>query len=554
MIDAAALGLKHMARFPDLFENSGGIIELYGSNGRLPLSRWPNSAYTHMVRVTDPGTKHGGTFVYDGDRPARWTAAVAGGLWLNGFWRVPWTTQKVRVESIDPAAHTITQAVAVPNGIGSKYAPPAGDGKEPWYALNLLEEIDMPGEWSLDFSTRRIYLWPPDDGVVSIADLADPVISMNGASDVRIEGLVFEGGLGSGVEIRGGEGGLIAGAVFRNLGQYGVKIQGGTQHGVQSSDFYNLGEGGVALNGGDRRTLTPARHYAVNNHFHDLSQVLKTYAPAVNVSGVGMLVAHNLIHDLPHAAILYSGNDHVFEYNEIHNIALDSGDVGAFYTGNDWTSRGNVLRYNYVHHASGANAFYIDDGDSGVSVLNNLIYRTAYGVFIGGGHDNTARGNFMVETAHAAIHLDARGIARHYDTTDKHKMDLLAGVDYRHAPWSDRYPELLHILEHPELPTGNTIEGNTLIGCAETLQIEKAVPRDLNTIRDNRALPAAPDFRALVTGIPLDRIGLEKDAWRVSLPTVKETGGDSDRRLQKSFDSDTDRKASDAASGHIPPD
>ena len=53
-------------------------------------------------------------------------------------------------------------------------------------------------------------------------------------------------------------------------------------------------------------------------------------------------VAHNLIHDLPHAAVVYTGNDHTIEFNEVHNVALDSGDAGAFYTWNDWTSRGHA--------------------------------------------------------------------------------------------------------------------------------------------------------------------------------------------------------------------
>ena len=145
------------------------------------------------------------------------------------------------------------------------------------------------------------------------------------------------------------------------------------------------------LAGGDRKTLTPARHFVVNNHFHDLGQTLKTYAPAVNIAfgsptpPVGMYVAHNLIHDLPHAAVLYAGNDHLIELNEVHNVALDSGDVGAFYTTNDWTSRGNVLRHNYVHHSSGANAFYMDDGDCGDTILENVIYKTNYGPSLAAG-------------------------------------------------------------------------------------------------------------------------------------------------------------------------
>ena len=39
----------------------------------------------------------------------------------------------------------------------------------------------------------------------------------------------------------------------------------------------------------------------------------------------------------------------LFEFNDIHHVALDSGDVGAIYTGRHFTYRGNRIRYNYIY-------------------------------------------------------------------------------------------------------------------------------------------------------------------------------------------------------------
>ncbi len=582
-LDTAALALTHTKPFPDNFADGGGSIELIFAGKRLPLSRWPNRGYVTMAKVLDKGNwsnsaaRHPGKFMYSGDRPARWVSSIAGGLWLDGFWRVPWTPEKVRIAAIDPASKTISMAVPVNGGIGSKYGGPQGDGKEPWYALNLVEEIDMPGEWALDFKTRKLYLWPPapvKDGDLLIADQDKPLLTLNNTSSVRIEGLTLEGGLGDGIQIRGGSGNTIIGCTFRNLGGTGVIVEGGTGHTVESSDLYNLGKGGVYVNGGDRKTLTPSGHRVVNNHLHHLGETQKTYAPAISLSfgrdqAVGVYVAHNLIHDLPHAAVLYSGNDHLIELNEVHNVALDSGDVGAFYTTNDWTSRGNVLRYNFVHHATAANAFYMDDGDCGDLITGNVIYQTSYGPFIGGGHDNLVRNNLIVANKRG-LHLDSRGITRHYDTTDKHKMALLGAVDYQHAPWSTKYPELLKILEHPEMPAGNVIEDNALVGVAEPFHFDKpgkdgVDPLRFSTIRNNVTLPladaqftdaAALDFRPKpgspllqkmpkLAEIPYGKIGLYVDQYRKVLPTAAETGRLTDRRQDVAFDSDTDRKASD---------
>lgn len=75
--------------------------------------------------------------------------------------------------------------------------------------------------------------------------------------------------------------------------------------------------------------------------------------PEDSAQDVGQRAVHNLIHDHPHCPILYSGNDHRIEWNEIHHVALETGDVGAVYSGRDWTFRGNAIRYNFIHHTGG---------------------------------------------------------------------------------------------------------------------------------------------------------------------------------------------------------
>ncbi len=578
-LDLSALGVRHTGPFADRFSDGGGIFQLYFDGKRLPIARWPDRGYVAMARVTDNGdwvdgpNRRGGTFAFSGDRPARWLKAVEEGLWLDGFWRVPWTTEKVRIKSIDLDKKLITHAVPVQGGIGSKYKR-TGDGKEPWYALNLLEELDRPGEWVVNFKTKTLYLWPPAalrDGSILISDLDTALFAFKGTTHVQLQGLTFEGGLGNGVEITGGEFNLVAGCTFNNLGQTGVVINGGHDNGVTSSNFHGLGHGGIYISGGERRTLTHARNFATNNHIHHIGEVRRTYAPAIQLAfargtSVGNIVAHNLMHDLPHAAVLYSGNDNLLEFNEVHNVALDSGDVGAFYTVNDWTSRGNMLRYNFVHHSTAANAFYMDDGDAGDTIFGNVIYSTAYGPFIGGGHDNTVKNNIVI-ASQRGLHVDARGVARHYDLTDRHKLGLLNSVDYKNEPWSTRYPQLVHLLESPNLalPVGNTLEQNVLVDCPEPLHLSDKEQLRFSKIENNLILKmeeagfvnaAALDFRVKPGAalyqrlpgfqpIPFEKIGLQLDAYRLRLPSAAETGRNSDRRLDAAFDSDVDRKASD---------
>ncbi|MCX7007693.1 MAG: right-handed parallel beta-helix repeat-containing protein [Kiritimatiellaeota bacterium] len=557
------LGLKHTDPFPAEFHDGGGVLHLFCGGQWMPLARWPNSGDVTMAQVLDRGdwskgaARHGGAFVYREDRPARWR--VESGVWLEGYWRVPWEPRALRVKSIDTTKRTITFAEPLGGGIGSKYAkaPALGDGKEPWCAINLLEEIDLPGEWCVDFPTQTLYFWPPCEqwpaAQIFVGDFELPLVTLKEAAHVGLLGLTFEGGLGNGVEISGGASNVIAGCTFRNLGGSGVLVRGGVAHTVRSSDFHGLGRGGIYLAGGDRKTLTPARHVAENNNLWALGIRQKTYAVAIhlgafgNGDAVGCRVAHNFMHDLPHAAVLYGGNDNVLEFNEVAHVALTSGDVGTFYTWHDWTSQGNVVRYNFVHDSPRANAFYMDDGDSGDVIEGNVVARCHYGPFIGGGHLNVVRNNLIIETDRG-LHFDNRGVSRGY-ATDKGLRDKLHTLPVTQPPWSTRYPALPKILALDlGLPHGNLIERNVTVACPKPLDFSgKKTDFADNTIRDNldlgtedarfvnaaqldyRLQPDSPVFKKLPAFQPIsfEKIGLQCDEFRATLPprTAAATSG-----------------------------
>ena len=574
-LDLGAAGIRHARRFPEHFSGGGGLCEVYWNGRRLPLSRWPNDTDATMAKVLDRGDEKskspGGVFVAREERVARWD--VKAGVWVEGYWRVPWAPSALRVASIDPATRTITLAAPIGGGIGSKYAkaPALGDGKEPWWAINLPEEIDVPGEWAVDFEARKLYVWPPsapDAARLTVADMDAPMVVVRGAKSLSFEGVVFEQGLGNGVEIIGGEDVLVAGCEFRSLGGNGVVIRGGLRHGVRSSDFHELGEGGILLSGGDRARLERCDHFAENNHLHHLGIRKKTYAAAIHVGAygggpaVGCRVTHNYIHDLPHAGILYGGNDNLFEYNEISRVVLTSADMGAFYTANDWTSFGNVLRHNFVHSSPRANAFYMDDGDSGDLIEGNVCHGFSYGPFIGGGHDNVVRHNLVV-ACERGLHLDARGVSRGYDK-DRGLLAGLAAVPYQSPPWSVRYPSLSGLAErHPEKPSGNRVTENAVVACAQPFHFAK--PKDLagsmvegnavfalaeagflDPARGNFTLQADSAVFARLPGfpaIPFADIGLRRDDYRKTLPERR--FGEVSKPAAGVFDSDVDVRRSD---------
>jgi hypothetical protein len=551
------LGVKHDKPFPDRFNDGGGLFDLYYGGEKQQISRWPNTLDTKMVRVLDKGIwsgqpkdKRGGVFEYAGDRPLRWkTASDAGQLWVAGFWRVPWDFQSVRVKTLDTEKRTISMAEPVTLGIGSKYAGPEGAGNEPWHALNLLEEIDIPGEWSVDFTTRTLYFWPPAEltgASIAISDLETSMVRMKDSSSITLRALSIEGGLGDGVEISGGKDCVVAGCRISRVGRNAVVLKEGLHHQALSNDLTILGHGGVIVSGGDRKTLTPCGHVVDNNHISNYALAKLNYSPGIGVGfsptgmfAVGCRITHNRIHDSPHAGILYGGNDNLFELNEVYDVVKKTFDMGAFYTTHEWISGGNILRHNFVHHAPEATGFYLDDGDSGDLVEGNIAYRVGCGPFIGGGHDNIAKGNLSVDCGRGA-HLDTRGVARGYDK-DKALYKGLESIDAKSPTWSIRFPNLATIFGgKPELPTGSAIESTVAVNCESVLHFSgKKEELAAATLQNNfeltiedmgffnaakldfRMKPDAPVF-AKVPGfkpIPFERIGLYTNELR---PTVQE--------------------------------
>lgn len=495
--DLRAMRVKGIHRWPDEFAaGSQGTIQLLYRGQRMRTARWPNDGPTTMKSVVD-GEK--GVFVAREDRMAHWP--LDRGVWLEGYWRVPWVVRGVRVAGFDPATHEVTLAAKVPGGLGSKYAKAGhGSGKEPYWVVNQLEELDQLGEWCLDFGAGRLYFWAPGpigDGDVIVSDRHTPAITMKDVSNVKIEGLSFVGGLGDAIQIDGGEGVKIVRCTIDGFAKDGIVIRRGRRHAVERCEVEQMGGRGISVQGGDRATLTPCGDEVVSNHIHDFGQVKPVYSPAVLITSdsVGVRVAHNLVHDAPHVGILYGGNNNTLEYNEIYRVCLDTDDMGAFYTWHDWTSWGNVVRYNYIHDSPRVNGIYCDDGDSGDEIYGNVLQNLSIGVFVGGGHHNIATGNIVIH-CQRGLHVDARGVKRGYNLQNKSMVDRVRSVHPEREPWAGAFPELKKVLTfHPELPTGTVFESNLLVDCPKPID-RGGRPEQLEytTFRDNEAVTGDPGW------------------------------------------------------------
>ncbi len=515
-----------------------GGMEVFFKDKAMTLARWPNEGFVKIVDVTGDqpvdvrGTKgnKSGKLIYAGERPSRWSGESHG--WLHGYWFWDWSDSRQAIESIDVKNHQITLK-SPQHSYGYR--------KGQWYyALNLLAELDSPGEWYADREQGILYFWPPEelgkagDGVV--VSVLPSLLSMKDVENVSFRGIEFEMSRGTAIKVSGGKHVQVIGCEIRNTGDYGVVVKGGEKHRILGCDLYALGNGGISIQGGERKALKPAGHEASNNHIYDFGRWVRMYSPGVWVSGVGNRVAHNHIHDAPHQAIAFSGNDHVIELNQIHDVCLESNDAGAIYAGRDWTMCGTVVRHNYLHDITGFEnrgsvGVYLDDLFGSTKIEGNVFYRVTRAAFIGGGRNVTISNNIFVD-CDKALHIDARGLgwaSASVPTTMKKRLDAMP---VNSELWKKRYPHLPGLWQdEAAAPKGNVVAKNLFKGknwddINKTSRPYVKMENNLDKLdfrfvdaakQDFRLQKDSPAWKIGFKEIPIQKIGLQEDGNRALL-------------------------------------
>lgn len=515
-------------------------MELYSDGKPMTVARWPNKGFVNATKLIEPGVRgqKPSVFGYDSDRPARWSQAED--PWIFGYFKYLWADAALKVAKIDTTAKTITTSEAYSYG-GSD----GGMSMEQaivYYAYNLLEEIDTPGEWYLDRTRGMLYFWPPTNpskATIETGRFSSPMLTMDNVADVRLDGLVFDLARSNGIILTDCTRCLIAACTVKRFAGNGISIIGGKQCGILGSDIHTIGRRATEVIGGDRATLTPGGHFVENCQIHNFGRIDRTYTPAIQLEGVGNRVAHNLMYDCPSSVMRIEGNDHLIEFNEVHSALQESDDQGTMELFANPSYRGVIFRYNLYYNngktgdgssVSGGAAIRFDDVISGMSVYGNIFVRSANGGFgaiqINSGRDNIIDNNIFVECKQAI----SGGWNRNNKVWD---WASLPGSQthpdiYQNDLYLTRYPAIAHMLDTPGV---NYLWRNVFyhVGSdASQLEFESLANSTFNLtdpgfvnaakgdfrLRKNAALFAQMAFKP----IPTAEIGLYADAHRASWP------------------------------------
>ncbi|TLS48333.1 hypothetical protein FE782_31195 [Paenibacillus antri] len=507
-------------------------LELFIDDEAQTLARYPNEGKLPIVSVVNRGSDPrggnyaniGGTFnYYNGvigdERPDRWTTATEAVIFGYFYWG--FSEDNIPVQSIDPAANTIT--LAKPHLYGLIDNTQLNTNTHRYYAFNLLEEIDMPGEYFLDRGNGILYVYPkrPLAGAkIQVSVMEAPLFALEGVSHVEVSRFVFEVGRGMGLYMEGGEHNKIAGNTFRHFGTVAVSVGqgalgpdrdvqpyvatpaprviggmrehlhefymgnhtawnrlGGTNHQIVSNDVYGTGAGGIYIDGGDRKTLMPGNHNVENNRITNFNRRDLMLKAGIVMTGVGNRIANNKIYESPANAILLHGNNHMIEKNEMHHLLYGVDDTGAVTMGRNQGEAGNVIRHNYFHHLDssvgsfGVQGVFLDDGTSNQTVFGNYFYQVPSSVKLHGGKHNTIANNIFIDgTSSITLWLWTMDNWKSRINESFMRARLLnsnpasdLGVNILAPPYSTQYPTLAtYFAGNPPVPTDVPIESNVI--------------------------------------------------------------------------------------------
>ncbi len=487
---------------------------IYVNNVEQPIAQWPNGReytvwspkYSWYISDKLKGELYPHQMGYtNGDKPDRWANATQ--WWVSVFPEWDFTRYRLSPQSIDTSKNIIyypEDTVELTSTVSRR-----------WKAYNLLEEIDLPGEFCIDRENMKLYFYPPydtEDAKVEFSTVKN-LLTVTGASNITFENLHFTQNTSTAITISDVVNVDFDGCYITNIGYRGL-VNSGSQKPITGANYWqqsfmskdasyncdirncvfdNCGSASIHIVGGDTDTLTPSGNIIENNIITRSNQ-RSPVESALSVSGVGNIIRNNNISKSTQHAISMYGNDHLIEKNEIHTVLREVADAGAIYQGRNQMMRGSTISANLIHDiwptdsrlVSGTVGIYMDDCQQGNIIKNNFLIGTKTGYNSHGAAAQKILNNIMVDNnspwnfpgnPNSSTETKAAGGTNDWDSKDgiigkvrstmydtsknTDTMELFLSEIYDLELYRTRYPDLADWIDTNKNPHSYTVfDGN----------------------------------------------------------------------------------------------
>lgn len=466
----------------------GHPLGVYLNNNKQNVARWPNSGYKQFENVISrtPGGKGPTTFEYNDSVIDSWENAD--NAYIEGNMAYDWVSAWAKIDKIDTQKRQITVTET-----GAYSVPTVG---KRWCMVNLLEAIDIPGEYFVDEKNMLLYYYPlysldKEKDKLEFATLREPFFKFNGTvKNIVIDGITFEKSYDTAIYANDVENFQLRNCIIRNISGHGINIKGKNIT-VDNCRIYNVGLCGVYIRRAgtleDMEKLTESNVRISNCEINNIStESGSNETVGININaGIGVKIENNTLHGSKNGLIRYRGMMHTIRNNEIYAAVRSAADAGAIYAGRSLAQYGTIIEYNYFHDCEpinaldanfGTDAIFLDDGHSGNTVRNNIfrggVAKRGIMIQIGSGRDNVVEDNTFINASYA-VHGDDRAASYRSDD-DGNMYKELTSTPYNTLPYLARFPQMEKAVqewgkEKILYPHGTSIKNNLLVNSQSTI-------------------------------------------------------------------------------------
>lgn len=371
-LDLSKAGIKELVTPNNVFNY------IYLNDIEQTNARWPNDHEAVMFSVPQVNS-----FVFSETDPTKWVDAKDAYV-FGHFSKAGWEWHQGIIQSVNPSTKTINIVGA--NGSEKLQTTAGGTG---WYAANLIEEIDSPGEWYVDKENLKLYYYPPyrlKDQKLEIVTCTDTLLSFVNAVNIDIKGVNFSKCYQA-LKFTGTPKNITIQKCEFSHGQASKMIE--FPSGVRTFNInilenkvYNLFGSFIYFKAGNLNTLEDGNCLIKDNYVVQTAQYYKAAGALTgpyqtgNFGNVGVVCEHNVIQDIPGgAAIAYAGTRCRINNNEIINAGKYMSDYGAIYFGRSASYFDTEVAYNFLHDFNDTNNYnglYNDDAYAGAYWHHNI--------------------------------------------------------------------------------------------------------------------------------------------------------------------------------------
>jgi hypothetical protein len=335
----------------------------------------------------------------------------------------PWAMNLLPLESVND--ETLVARTSIP-GTYALTKPIFGHFPESAWIENTISALDQPGEWVLDATQGRIFLWPtnetPGDHIVApcLTEIIriEGGIDYDGPADAPVKGLVFQGltftqadrfiwekdRKGWGIQhdwemfdrptamfrMRGAEDCAVEQCRFSNSGASAIRLDLHARNNrIHGNTIEHIGGTGILLAGyGPGTKNVNQRNQVTRNHIRNVGEIY-WHSPGIFVWQSGENhIGNNLIHHTPYTGIVVSGRiqlDRTGQAECSRTVRWHEVDRVLKSLPADWKarepllhSRGNLIVRNEIHHTvevmTDGNGIYVSGAGAGNIVRENFIH------------------------------------------------------------------------------------------------------------------------------------------------------------------------------------